>query len=104
MFAPPLLILLITCTLMLFAGWAYESIGHWVRVRQPSNPRIRAGEILRLNGALGSNLVVMGTHDETGLGRFWTCGVTEEILLKSVHPELVVRAPLRATPDAKAES
>jgi len=81
---------------------------------QPSDPRIRvehrlaegdpAEEILRLTEALHCDLVVMGSHGRTGLRRVLTGSVAEEVLRKAVCPVLVVRTPLRATPDAETEA
>jgi nucleotide-binding universal stress UspA family protein/quercetin dioxygenase-like cupin family protein len=78
---------------------------------QPSDPQIRvehrfaegdpAEEILRLTAALHCNLVVMGTHGRTGLGRFLTGSVAEEVLRNAICPVLVVKTPLPAAPDAK---
>jgi nucleotide-binding universal stress UspA family protein/quercetin dioxygenase-like cupin family protein len=78
---------------------------------QPLDPQIRvehrlaegdpAEEILRLADALGANLVVMGTHGRTGLGRFLTGSVAEEVLRKSRCPVMVVKTPLRAAADAE---
>ncbi len=81
---------------------------------QPSDPQIRvehrlaegdpAEEILRLTEALRCDLVVMGTHGTTGLGRFLTGSVAEEVLRKAVCPVLVVRPPLRARPGALTDA
>ena len=75
---------------------------------QPSDPQIRvehrvaegdpADEILRLTEALRCDLIVMGTHGRTGLGRFLTGSVAEEVLRKASCPVLVVKTPLRAVP------
>jgi nucleotide-binding universal stress UspA family protein/quercetin dioxygenase-like cupin family protein len=79
-----------------------------------SDPRVRvehrltegepASEILRLIEVLRCDLVVMGTHGKTGLGRLLTGSVAEEVLRKAVCPVLVVKSPLRATPDAETEA
>jgi nucleotide-binding universal stress UspA family protein/quercetin dioxygenase-like cupin family protein len=81
---------------------------------QPSDPQIRvehrlaegdpAEEILRLTAALHCNLVVMGTHGRTGLGRFLTGSVAEEVLRNAIGPVLVVKTPLRAAPDLEVEA
>jgi len=81
---------------------------------QPSDPQIRvehrlaegdpAQEILRLTEAQPCDLIVMGTHGKTGLGRLLTGSVAEEVLRKSVCPVMVVRTPLRPTPDAQPEA
>jgi quercetin dioxygenase-like cupin family protein len=61
-----------------------------------------AEEILRLAGVLPCDLVAMGTHGKTGLARFLTGSVAEEVLRKAECPVLVVKALLRAAPDAEA--
>jgi nucleotide-binding universal stress UspA family protein/quercetin dioxygenase-like cupin family protein len=81
---------------------------------QASDPQIRvehrlaegdpAEEILRLAKALGCDVIVMGTHGRTGLGRFLTGSVAEEVLRNAVCPVLVVKTPLRATPDAETDA
>jgi nucleotide-binding universal stress UspA family protein/quercetin dioxygenase-like cupin family protein len=80
---------------------------------RPSDPQIRVehrlaegdppGEILRLTEALRCDLVVMGTHGRTGLGRFLTGSVAEEVLRRALCPVLVVKTPLRPRPAAEAE-
>jgi nucleotide-binding universal stress UspA family protein/quercetin dioxygenase-like cupin family protein len=81
---------------------------------QPSDPQVRvehrlaegdpAEEILRLTAALRCNLIVMGSHGKTGLGRLLTGSVAEEVLRKAPCPVLVVRTPLRTTSDAETEA
>jgi nucleotide-binding universal stress UspA family protein/quercetin dioxygenase-like cupin family protein len=81
---------------------------------QPSDPQIHvehrlaegdpADEILRQADQLHCDLVVMGTHGRTGLARFLTGSVAEEVMRKSRCPVLVVRMALRATPDAESEA
>jgi nucleotide-binding universal stress UspA family protein len=50
-------------------------------------------EILRFAQAQKCDLVVMGTHGRTGLDRFLTGSVAEDVLRKSVCPVMVVRVP-----------
>jgi nucleotide-binding universal stress UspA family protein/quercetin dioxygenase-like cupin family protein len=81
---------------------------------QPSDPQIRvehrlaegdpAEEILRLTEVQRCDLVVMGTHGKTGLGRFLTGSVAEEVLRKAICPVLVVRTPLQPAPDLEPEA
>jgi nucleotide-binding universal stress UspA family protein/quercetin dioxygenase-like cupin family protein len=71
---------------------------------QPSDPtiivehRVAEGEapreILELANALKCDLIVMGTHGRTGLSRFLTGSVAEEVLRKSACPVLAVKTPL----------
>jgi nucleotide-binding universal stress UspA family protein/quercetin dioxygenase-like cupin family protein len=70
---------------------------------QPSDPSLRvehrvaegnaAREILHLAQALRCDVIVMGTHGRTGLDRFLTGSVAEEVLRQAVCPVLVVRMP-----------
>ena len=69
---------------------------------EPSGPQVRlerrlakgdpADEILRLADTLSCDLVVMGTHGKTGLGRLLTGSVAETVLRKAKCPVLVVKA------------
>ncbi len=49
-------------------------------------------EILRLAQAEDCDLIVMGTHGRTGLGRLLTGSVAEEVLRKARCPVMVVKA------------
>jgi nucleotide-binding universal stress UspA family protein len=60
-----------------------------------------AEEILRLLGPLRCDLVVMGSHGKTGLGRLLTGSVAEEVLRKADRPVLVVKAPPQRAPRAE---
>jgi nucleotide-binding universal stress UspA family protein/quercetin dioxygenase-like cupin family protein len=81
---------------------------------QPSDPTIRvehrlaegtaAEEILRLAESLRCDLIVMGTHGRTGLGRFLTGSVTEEVLRTARCPVMVVKTPLGVKHDTEAEA
>jgi nucleotide-binding universal stress UspA family protein/mannose-6-phosphate isomerase-like protein (cupin superfamily) len=81
---------------------------------QPSDPQIRVEhrvtdgdpgeEILRAAEQLPCDIIVMGTHGRTGLGRLLTGSVAEEVLRKASCPVLVVRTPSRAAPDGLVES
>jgi len=50
------------------------------------------------------DLIVMGTHGRTGLGRLLVGSVAEEVLRKAVCPVLVVKTPPRRAPDAERET
>ncbi len=80
-----------------------QAAGQPVRI----DHRVAAGEpaeeILRLSKALSCDLVVMGSHGRSGLGRLLTGSVAEEVLRKSACPVLVVKTPLQATAAARAE-
>src|ERR1017187_3014675 len=80
------------------AAESQEALAHlpWPH---PSGPPLRvehrvaegdsAEEILRLSGALSCDLIVMGTHGKSGLGRLLTGSVAEEGLRKALCPVLV---------------
>ena len=53
-------------------------------------------EILDAAQGLGADLIVMGTHGRTGLGRMLLGSVTEEVLRKAHCPVLTVKAPVPA--------
>jgi nucleotide-binding universal stress UspA family protein/quercetin dioxygenase-like cupin family protein len=52
-----------------------------------------ADEVLRVVALLQCDLIVMGTHGRTGLGRLLTGSVAEEVLRKAPCPVLVIKAP-----------
>jgi nucleotide-binding universal stress UspA family protein/quercetin dioxygenase-like cupin family protein len=63
-----------------------------------------ADEVLRLIQAERCDLVVMGTHGKSGLGRLLTGSVAEEVLRKAVCPVMVVKSPLPSLPGAEPET
>ena len=63
-----------------------------------------AEEILRLSEAVHCNLVVLGTHGKTGLGRHLTGSVAEAVLRGASCPVLVVKTPLRSMPEKEQET
>jgi quercetin dioxygenase-like cupin family protein len=81
---------------------------------RPSDPRIRvehrlaegnaAEEILRLGEAMHCDLIVMGSHGRTGLGRLLTGSVAEEVLRKAACPVMVVKTPPRPGLAAEPET
>jgi nucleotide-binding universal stress UspA family protein len=54
-----------------------------------------ATEIIRLARELPADLVVMGTHGRTGLGRLLMGSVAEQVMRKAPCPVLTVKAPAR---------
>ena len=60
----------------------------------PVGRRRSRGRDSSLERALRCDLIVMGTHGRTGLGRLLTGSVAEEVLRKAVCPVLVVKTPL----------
>jgi nucleotide-binding universal stress UspA family protein/quercetin dioxygenase-like cupin family protein len=57
-----------------------------------------AAEILYLARSLPCQLIVLGTHGRTGLGRLLMGSVAEEVLRQAPCPVLVVKVPLPETP------
>jgi len=62
-----------------------------------------AGEILRLAQETPCDLIVMGTHGRTGVGRFLVGSVAEAVLRKAPCPVLTVKAPSGALSSSTAE-
>jgi nucleotide-binding universal stress UspA family protein len=52
-----------------------------------------ASEILRVAGELGCDVIVLGTHGRTGLGRVVLGSVAEQVLRKAGCPVLTVKLP-----------
>jgi nucleotide-binding universal stress UspA family protein len=55
-------------------------------------------QILRTAGEVGADLIVMGTHGRTGLGRLLMGNVAESVLPEANCPVLVVKTPERVSP------
>jgi nucleotide-binding universal stress UspA family protein/quercetin dioxygenase-like cupin family protein len=81
---------------------------------RPSDPQIHlehrlaegnpAEEILHLAAIVPCDLIVMGTHGKSGLARFLTGSVAEEVLRRAVCPVLVVKVPLPVASEVETES
>jgi nucleotide-binding universal stress UspA family protein len=62
-------------------------------------------EILRLAEDTKCDLIVMGTHGRTGLGRLLMGSVAEQVVRKARCPVLTVKTPLpNSAPSGKASS
>lgn len=63
----------------------------------PVHPQVAEGRaadaILRAADELKADLIVMGTHGRTGLGRMLIGSVTEQVLRRAACPVYVVREP-----------
>jgi nucleotide-binding universal stress UspA family protein/quercetin dioxygenase-like cupin family protein len=80
---------------------------------KPTDPNIRVehrvaegdppDEILQLARTEDCDLVVMGTHGRTGLGRLLTGSVAEEVLRKATCPVLVVKTPRPGAEPVRSE-
>ena len=63
-----------------------------------------AAEVIRQARLLGANLIVMGTHGRTGLGRLLMGSVAEAVLRRAPCPVLTLKAPFpAAVAPARAE-
>ncbi len=60
-----------------------------------------ADEILRLAEEIPCDLVVLGTHGRTGLGRLLLGSVAEQVLRRASCPVLTVRLPAETPPAAE---
>lgn len=54
---------------------------------------LAAAEILRAASEAPANLIVIGSHGRTGLGRVLMGSVAEDVARKAICPVLIVRAP-----------
>jgi nucleotide-binding universal stress UspA family protein len=91
-------------------GYVREQLNKQLADLQPSEPDLRvdrylregdpATEILRLAHEIQSDLIVMGTHGRTGLGRLLVGSVAEQVLRKAFCPVLTVKTPLAKAPSA----
>jgi nucleotide-binding universal stress UspA family protein len=54
---------------------------------------VAAEEILRLAKETACDLIVMGTHGRTGLGRVLVGSVAEQIMRNALCPVLAVKSP-----------
>jgi nucleotide-binding universal stress UspA family protein len=53
-----------------------------------------AAEILRVAQAVKADLIVLGTHGRTGLGRLLMGSVAEQVVRRAPCPVVTVKAPL----------
>ena len=67
----------------------------------PAERRLEEGDaantILRVAGEIHADLIVMGTHGRTGLGRLLMGSVAEQVVRKSTCPVLTVKTPILAS-------
>lgn len=59
-----------------------------------------ATEVLRVAQEINANLIVMGTHGRTGLGRLLMGSVAEQVVRRASCPVLTVKTPLPETAPA----
>jgi nucleotide-binding universal stress UspA family protein len=65
----------------------------WVEIEYRVTDGEPAAEIVRLAGAVNANLIVMGTHGRTGLGRLLMGSVAEAVLRRAPCAVLTLKAP-----------
>jgi nucleotide-binding universal stress UspA family protein/quercetin dioxygenase-like cupin family protein len=63
-----------------------------------------AEEVLRLAEDEPCDLIVMGSHGRTGLGRLLTGSVAEQVLRRAAGPVMIVKTPVRPSPAPDAET
>lgn len=90
-----------------------EKLWHALRHFQVADPNVRvehrlvegdaANEILRVASQIDCDLIVMGTHGRTGLGRLLMGSVAEQVVRKARCPVATVKAP-RPSPAPCASS
>jgi nucleotide-binding universal stress UspA family protein len=73
-----------------------------VRVEHRLEEGDAATQILRVAQETGCDLIAMGTHGRTGLGRLLMGSVAEQVLRMASCPVLTVRAPLPPSEPAGA--
>ncbi len=82
----------------------YEELWEMLEQRRPSDPNVQvehfledgeaAAMIVQLAWDEGCDLIVMGTHGRTGLGRLLMGSVAEQAMRKASCPVLTVRTPM----------
>jgi nucleotide-binding universal stress UspA family protein len=88
-----------------------EPLREQLRQIRPEDPKIpvehrlvqgaAATEILEMAGETKCDLVVMGTHGRTGLGRLLMGSVAEQVVRKASCPVLTVKTPQRPVSSAE---
>jgi nucleotide-binding universal stress UspA family protein len=71
-----------------------------VRVERLLSEGDAARQILHTARDVGADVIVLGTHGRTGLGRLLMGSVAEAVLRQATCPVLAVKAPLPETPAA----
>jgi nucleotide-binding universal stress UspA family protein len=98
--------------LVLPAELDLEALGERLHELRPDGPTVRveyrllqgdaAAEVLRVAKEIRSDLIVMGTHGRTGLGRLVMGSVAEQVVRKAACPVLTVKTPQgRAAPSER---
>jgi nucleotide-binding universal stress UspA family protein len=72
----------------------FKSADPKLRVECRLEEGFAANEILRTAQETEADLIVMGTHGRTGLGRLLMGSVAEQVVRKASRPVLTVKAPI----------
>jgi hypothetical protein len=78
-----------------FDGLPVPPANVWVERRVEEGDAVEA--ILRVAQEVRADLLVMGTHGRTGLGRLLMGSVAEQVVRKAACPVLTVKAPFPQT-------
>lgn len=88
-----------------------EPLREKLRQLRPTDPKVRvehllvegatANEILRLGQEMECDLIVLGTHGRTGLGRLLMGSVAERVVRKARCPVLTVKTPSPDSPSSQ---
>jgi len=93
--------------LMLPPAFDLEPLRERLQQLRPRDPKVQvehrlvqgdaAGEILRVAEEAKCDVIVLGTHGRTGLGRFLMGSVAEQVVCKAPCPVVTVKTPLMET-------
>jgi nucleotide-binding universal stress UspA family protein len=72
---------------------ARHTLDPWVEIEYRVTDGEPAAEIVRLAAAVNANLIVMGTHGRTGLGRLLLGSVAEAVLRRAPCAVMALKAP-----------
>jgi len=78
----------------------FQAPGAEVRIERRLEEGAPAEEILRVAKEVNCDLIVMGTHGRTGLGRLLMGSVAEQVVRKAPCPVVTVKAPHEETPES----
>jgi nucleotide-binding universal stress UspA family protein len=84
--------------LLRYQPMGHVRLEHWLETGEPE------AETLRLARKLNADLIVMGTHGRTGLGRLLLGSVAEHVLRKAPCPVLTVKRPIPARAPTEAHA
>jgi len=82
----------------------YEPPDEAIHVEHVIADGVPAEEIVRVATERHCDLIVMGTHGRTGLGRLMMGSVAEEVMRKAPCPVLTLKSPVTAAEPVAAEA